>query len=76
MPLPKEIPQNTVQNGGALGSSPDIGGVERPIQPEEVPYFDGSNAPVYQGGSNQQGAPASQNQEDIDRAVREAMGMN
>ncbi len=76
MPLPKEIPQNTVQNGGALGPSPDIGGVERPIQPEEVPYFDGSNAPVYQGGSNQQGAPASQNQEDIDRAVREAMGMN
>ncbi|NPD16579.1 penicillin-binding protein [Xinfangfangia sp. D13-10-4-6] len=76
MPLPKEIPQNTVQNGGAFGPSPDFGGVDRPVMPEEVPYFDGSNAPVYNGGSVQQGAPSSQNQEEIDRAIREAMGMN
>ncbi|WP_283176433.1 transglycosylase domain-containing protein [Gemmobacter sp. 24YEA27] len=76
MPLPKEIPPNTVSAGGSFGPSPDIGGVDRPVLPEEVPYFDGSNAPVYQGGSNQQGAPASQNQDDIDRAVRDAMGLN
>lgn len=77
MPLPKAVPQNTVQGGNpALGPSPDIGGVDRPIMPEEVPYFDGSNAPVYQGGSNQEGMPDARRQEEIDRAIREALGMN
>ncbi|VDC21245.1 transglycosylase domain-containing protein [Pseudogemmobacter humi] len=75
-PLPKEIPPNTVSGTGGLAPSPDIGGVERPILPEEVPYFDGSNAPVYQGGSTEQGMPDARRQEEIDRAVREALGIN
>ena len=72
--LPTLVPQNTVAVPAAVGPSPDIGGVERPIAPEEVPYFDAPTAPSYQGGSTQQGARGSR-EEDIDRALREALGM-